>query len=137
MGVPGDLPLLPANVSIPHPAFTVDNQEAWPLTQRDGPALHLVKVVDGMLWVRQARKGDIMLHEVASCGIQGVVDYSQDFSPRIQEPLVMLRQPAKLPSAEGSQETPQEHQNYTTLSSIVSNGDLSTPCGWQCEVRRQ
>ena len=49
----------------------------------------------------------------------------------------MLRQTAELPSAEGSQEAPQEHQDHTTLSSIVSKGDLSTPCGWQSEVRRQ
>ena len=133
--VPGNLPLLPADVGIPHYPVPVDDEKAGPLTHGDDPALHLVEVIDPVLGIEQARERDAIPLEVGKRAIGGVTEYRDYLCPRIDELPVLLRQPAKLPAAEGSKEAAQEHQDNASAPPVVAQGDLSSRDGLKCEVR--
>ena len=65
----------------------------------------------------------------------GVVEDGDDLHTRPGELLVLVRQPAEVPAAEGSLEATQKHQDDASLLTIVTERDVSSRCGGQREVR--
>ena len=134
--IPRDLPLLPADVGIPHHPLPVDDEEPRPLAQGVNFALHLVAVIDRVRWVNQAGEGDNVLLEVGPRMLSGVFEDGDDLRACTGERLVLLRQLTEVPAAEGSREATQEYQDNASLPTVMTERDVSCRCGWQREVWR-
>ena len=132
--IPRDLPLLPADMGVPHHPLPVDDEETRPLTQGVNFALHLVAVKDRVGWVDQAGEGEAVFLEVGPCMLRRVIEDGDDLHTRPGELLVLLRQPAEVPAAKGSLEATQKHQDDASLLTIVTERDVSSRCGGQREV---
>ena len=116
-------------------AALVYDEQAWPLAQRERLALDVVPVKDTVIGVNQAGERDVVFDDVCLSVLQRVGCNNDDVGARIQERLVLVRQLTEMPSAEGSLEPPQEHEDHAALAPEVAERDLASPRGWQREVR--
>ena len=91
-------------------------------------ALHLVPVVDLVFRINQAREGNVMFSEVSPCNLRCVLHQREDLRACDTELLVLLRQPAEMPAAEGSRETPQEGHDDAGLVLVVAKGKRPAVC---------
>ena len=88
-----------------------------------------------MLRVNQAVERDGVSLKVGLRILGGVVEDGDDFHILFYEILVMFRQLTDVPAAKRSTEATQEHQDDASVPAVVTQGDLSSRGGLECEVR--
>ena len=97
--------------------------------------MHLVLAVYTTLGVNQAREGDVVAFKVGQGLLFGVLDQRDDLHARGPELPVMLRQLTKVPTAEGSLESPQKDQDHAGISAVVAKGQRRTIRPRQGKIR--